>query len=113
MKRLAFLVLLVGCSKSEDHQAPKQQLRPLPVEEIRRGQDACDAYVAKICACPSDHAKDECKLAQSYPAALKLAAETAANPETSQDNAARAQVNIRETAKQCIELMGKLGQCPP
>ncbi|MFT3695055.1 MAG: hypothetical protein QM831_18095 [Kofleriaceae bacterium] len=111
MKRL-LLVLLIGCSKKEEHAAPKQELRPLPVEEIKRAQDACDAYVAKICACPSEAAKDQCKLAHAYPEALKLAGDVAANPESTQDSAARAQVNIRETSKQCIELMGKLGQCP-
>ncbi|HEY0255360.1 MAG TPA: hypothetical protein VGC41_27715 [Kofleriaceae bacterium] len=110
MKHFA-LVLLVACGH-HDEPAKEKPVRPLPAVEVQRAQDACDAYVAKICACPSDKAKGECKLAHAYPEALKLASDTAQNPTTERDSVARAEVNIRETAKQCIELAGKLSGCP-
>jgi hypothetical protein len=98
---------LVACSKSAVPPPPKE-LPPLPAVEVQRGQDACAAYVAKVCACASPAAKQACPLAKALPEALKLALDTAANPATDRDNAMRAQVNVRETAKECIEQTAKL-----
>ena len=103
---------LVACSKASP--PPPKQLPPLPAVEVQRGQDACTAYATKVCACTSPGAQKACPLAKALPDALKLALDTSLNPETDRDNALRAQVNVRETAKECIEQAAKLPSlgCP-
>jgi hypothetical protein len=104
------LVLVTACSKP-DHEAPPpgpKPLAPLPAGEIQRGVDACAAYVTKVCACTSADAQKACPLAKALPDALKLAVDTAADPSIERDSAMRAQVNIRETAKECIEQAARL-----
>lgn len=108
MRALAILVLLVACSKHEDAAPKKAQVPPLPAAEVQRGQDACTAYIAKVCACTSPAALKQCPLAKALPEAMKLALDTAANPETDRNDALRAQTNVLETAKQCIEQVAKL-----
>jgi hypothetical protein len=100
-------IALVACSKSEPPPPPKE-LPALPAAEVQRGHDACAAYVDKVCACASPAAKQACPLAKALPDAMKLALDTATNPTTDRDNAMRAQVNVRETAKECIEQTAKL-----
>lgn len=101
------VMCIAACSKSSPPPPPKQ-LPPLPAVEVQRGQDACAAYATKLCACTSPAAQKACPLAKALPEALKLALETSLNPETDRDNAMRAQVNVRETAKECIEQAAKL-----
>ncbi|CAN5724200.1 hypothetical protein BH11MYX1_BH11MYX1_24540 [soil metagenome] len=113
MKRLVLLAVisLGACSKRSEEPARRQpaaQLAPLPAVEVQRGKDACGAYVAKVCACSSEEAKKACSLAKALPQALEIALETSLNPSTDKDNAMRAQVNVRETAKECIEQAAKL-----
>jgi len=108
MKALAIALLLVACSKHEDAAPKKSAVPPLPAGEVQRGQDACAAYVAKVCACTSPAAQKQCPLAKALPEAMKLALDTAANPETDRADALRAQTNVLETSKQCIEQVAKL-----
>ena len=102
------VVMLVACSNHEDAAPKKPSVAPLPAAEVQRGQDACSAYIAKVCACTSPAAQKQCPLAKALPDAMKLALDTAANPETDHNDALRAQTNVLETAKQCIEQVAKL-----
>jgi hypothetical protein len=105
------IIALCACSKQAEEPArkpPVAQLAPLPAVEVQRGKDACSAYAAKVCACPSPAAHQACALAKALPQALEIALETSLNPSTDKDNAMRAQVNVRETAKECIEQAAKL-----
>ncbi len=111
MKRFLLLLALVACSTRDERHAqklPAPQIAPLPAVEVQRGKDACEAYIAKVCACTSDEAKKACPLAKALPQALLIALQTSANPSTDKDSAMRAQVNVRETAKECIEQAAKL-----
>jgi hypothetical protein len=101
------VMCIAACSKSSPP-PPTKDLPPLPAGEVQRGQDACTAYATKVCACTSPAAQKACPLAKALPDALKLALDTAMNPQTDRDNAMRAQVNVRETAKECIEQAAKL-----
>ena len=114
MKALVLALFLVACSKHEDAAPKKATVPPLPAAEIQRGQDACAAYIAKVCACTSPAAQKQCPLAKALPDAMKLALDTATNPETDRADALRAQTNVLETAKQCIEQVAKLPSigCP-
>ncbi len=114
MRRLVLvlaMVSLAACSKKAEppvQRMPAPQVAPLPAIEVQRGKDACTAYVDKVCACTSDEAKHACALAKALPQALELALATSLDPATNKDNAMRAQVNVRETAKECIEQAAKL-----
>jgi hypothetical protein len=109
---LALLALLVtgACSKQDDPTPARRPpvIPPLPAAEVQRDQDACGAYVAKVCACTTPAAQKQCPLAKALPDAMALALATAVNPDTDRDNAMRAQVNVRETAKECIEQAARL-----
>jgi hypothetical protein len=105
---LLALLCVAACSKHEDAAPKKAAVPPLPAGEVQRGQDACAAYVTKVCACTSPAAQKQCPLAKALPDAMKLALDTAANPETDRADALRAQTNVLETAKQCIEQVAKL-----
>ena len=103
---IAVVLTLLACSKDE----PKKVKPPaaIPAAEVQRGRDACKAYVEKACACTAPAAKQQCPLAKGLPEAYELAAGVALNPETDPVDARRAQVNMRETTKECIEQTAKL-----
>ena len=108
MKRLLLVCLLVACKKQEA--APKQQ--PLPqmtVAEIQRSQDACKAYVDKVCACaatvPAE--QQECDLAKALPEAVRIGVEVSQSPDSKRDDVIGAQDSVRKAVKTCIEHMAQ------
>lgn len=105
MKWLLVLAL-VGCSEKKSD-APSK-LPALSTGEVQRGQDACNAYVTKVCACTAPAAQKQCALAKALPEAMTLALSTAANPQTEHNDALRALQSVRETTKECIEQTAKL-----
>jgi hypothetical protein len=100
------LALLGACSKDEPKKA--KPAAAIPAAEVQRGRDACKLYVERVCACNAPAAKQQCGLAKGLPEAYELAAGVALNPQTDPDDARRAQVNMRETTKECIEQTAKL-----
>jgi len=100
------LLALVACADKKSD-APSK-LPSLPAAEVQRGEDACNAYVAKVCACAAPAAQKQCPLAKALPEAMQLALATAANPTTEHNDALRALTNVRETTKECIEQTAKL-----
>lgn len=106
MRFLALLVV-VGCA-TKSHDPPPPPLPAMPPAEAKRAEDACKAYVDRVCACTSEPAQRQCPLAKPMPDALKLALEVVMNPASRPEDAARAQVNVRETVKECIEQTAKL-----
>ena len=109
--KAALLCMLVACSTSGSSSgagSATKQVPQLPAGEVQRGQDACNAYATKVCACTSPAAQKACPLAKALPEALQLALSTSLNPSTDREDALRAQTNIRETAKNCIEQAAKL-----
>jgi hypothetical protein len=84
--------------------------------EVRRGQDACKAYVDKVCAC-SDAVpamKQPCALARALPDAMQVGLDVAANPESSRRDVLQAHDSVRKIVKECIEEIAKLpaAGCP-
>jgi hypothetical protein len=107
MKQILFaLCVVAACGKSEP--AKKKVVPAMPVEEVQRAKDACKGYVDKACACTAPVGQKQCAAAKAMPEALELAIGVATSPESSSDDAARAQVNVRETVKECIEQTAKL-----
>jgi len=105
VKWLAIVALAAGCHKAAPERRP---IPALPPAEVQRAHDACRAYVDKACSCTAPAAQHQCALATPLPQALELVLATAANPGDDRDAALRAQVNVRETVKECVEELAKL-----
>ena len=75
---------------------------------MKRGQDACRDYVAKVCACAAPDAAKQCGLAKALPDAIQTGLEIATNPETTRRDVLQANDMIRKTMKECIEELAKL-----
>ncbi len=76
--------------------------------EKKRGEEACNAYVARLCACaaarPDDAALAErCELKQAKPEALGLLLGVIEDPKSSEDSMLRAHVEARKLIARCIE----------
>ena len=109
------LLICVGCKKEApappvDHDTAP----PLPAAEIERGQDACQAYVDKVCACTAHAAKDACGLAKALPDALEVARQVSVSPDSHRVDVLQANDSARKTIKECIEQTAKLPSlgCP-
>ena len=100
------LALMAGCkAKEEKKPAVVEKMAP---EEIQRDQDACKAYVDKICACTVPDAKKQCELARALPEAIRIGLEVAASPDSKPDVVRQSLDGVRKTAKECIEQIAKL-----
>jgi hypothetical protein len=112
--RLVLVLALVACSKKEE---PAPAPKPAITEpEVKRGRDACTAYVAKVCACAETVAaqKEPCKLARALPEVVELSMEVAMNGDAKRLDTLQAADSIRKTVKTCIEETAKLpaAGCP-
>ena len=109
---LVALALLLGggCAKQADEPAPPPDDRPapLPAAEVKRGQDACSAYVAQVCACTTDAAQEACGLAKALPDALQVGLEVATSPDSDRRAVLHANDSMRKTIKECIEQTARL-----
>lgn len=115
MKRLLLVCLLVACKKQEA--APTQQPVPqMTPAEIQRSQDACKAYVDKVCACAATvpAVQQECDLAKALPDAVRIGVEVSQSADSKRDDVIGAQSSVRKTVKTCIEKMAQLPSrgCP-
>jgi hypothetical protein len=88
----------------------------MPASEVKRGQDACAAYVDKVCACAetAPAMAQPCALARALPDALQVALDVATNAESARRDALQAQDSVRNIAKACIEEIARLpvAGCP-
>jgi hypothetical protein len=78
--------------------------------EIKRGQDACKAYVDKVCGCAKTlpALTQRCELSRALPDALEVGAEVAASAESTRIDALQAGRTARSIVKECIEQLAKL-----
>jgi hypothetical protein len=77
-------------------------------QEKKRGEDACNTYVAQLCACaaakPDDAAlKERCELKKAKPEALALLMGVIEDPKSSEDSLLRAHVEARKLIAKCID----------
>jgi hypothetical protein len=117
MRWLLAMLVVAGCSKADE---PKSTVEPPPpaiaASEVKRGLDACKAYLANVCACSTTvpAAKEACSLAASLPEAIEVGERLVVNPRSAREDAVQAAGSIRKTVKKCIEETAKLPSlgCP-
>ena len=114
MKRVAFAVLVMFAACKKQAAAPAEHdpsaAPKMPVAELKRGQDACKAYVDRVCACVEKvpAVKEQCGLAKALPDAIEVSEQVSSSPESSKLDVLHAQDSIRKTVKECIEETAKL-----
>jgi hypothetical protein len=103
------VVLCAACSKKKEEPAGPAVQHMSP-EEVKRSEDACKAYVDKVCECATrDPAlATQCNLARALPDAVRLGLEIAASPDSRPADVPQLYESVRKTAKQCIEQSAKL-----
>lgn len=118
MNWLGVLVVALACAAACKNQEapPPSEVPVMSAGEIRRSQDACQAYVDKVCACAQGVAamKQPCALARALPEAIQVALGVAVNPESSRRDVLQAHDTVRKVAKECIEETARLpaAGCP-
>lgn len=106
---LAILVVVaIGCKKQEAAPVDTDTAPPLPAAEVKRGKDACTAYVTQVCACTTEPAKQACALAKALPEAVEVGMQVATSPDSKRREVLQANDSIRKTFKECIEQAAKL-----
>ena len=118
MRPLAAILLAViwtGC-RNEPEATPSAGLPVMQASEIKRGQDACKAYVTRVCACADSVAamKHTCDLARALPDAITVAVDVSAGSDATRRDVLQANRSVRSIVKQCIEETAKLpaAGCP-
>lgn len=113
---LAAAAALAGCKKKQEEPAPAAQPPVIGEVELKRGHDACNTYLAKVCECAKtvEAAREKCKLAKAMPESLEVALQVAAHPETERKDVLQSADALRKTVARCIELTAKLPElgCP-
>lgn len=108
---VALAMSVAGCGKKHDRDEaagpPKVTISP---EEKKLATDACNDYVAKLCACAEKKPElaETCKLKHAKPEALALALGVVADPSSSADSVARARSEVGKIVARCIEEAAQL-----
>ena len=110
-------LVLLACAACKKEAAPAPaELPVMPAAEAKRGQDACKAYVEKVCACAETMPalKQPCGLARALPEAIDVGLSVSANPESTRRDVVQANDSVRKVVKACIEETAKLPSagCP-
>lgn len=106
---LAALALCAACKQQAD--APPPRPAPaMPATEVKRAEDACKAYVDKVCGCARTipALEQPCRLARPLPDAIQVSVEVGASADTAQRDVRQVQDSVRKIAKQCIEELARL-----
>jgi tRNA U34 5-methylaminomethyl-2-thiouridine-forming methyltransferase MnmC len=88
----------------------------MPASEIKRGRDACKAYVDKVCACAETvpAMKQQCALAHALPDAIQVGLDVAESSDSTRRDVLQVHDSVRKIVKQCIEDTARLpaAGCP-
>jgi hypothetical protein len=108
---LAALALCAACKQQADPPPPPATGAPaMPATEVKRAEDACKAYVDKVCGCARTMPALEqpCRLARALPDAVQVSVEVGASTDTAERDVRQVQSGVRKLAKQCIEELARL-----
>ena len=105
MRWLCLLALLGACSKKEEAPPPTNNVSAIPEVELKRGRDACKAYVEKACACAAtiEAAKVKCEEAKAFPDVLKMGTEMTMSTDSTSKDVKQAAMTVRKTIAECIQ----------
>ena len=114
---LCLALALAGCKQASAPAPSAGSDRPVvSAGEVKRGQDACKAYVDKVCACAATHPdlQKACGLAKALPEAMQVALDVAATADSTRQDVLQANDSMRKVVKECIEETAKLAPsgCP-
>lgn len=116
MKWLLVLVIAGAACKKHSEPPPPSDVPVMPASEIKRGQDACRAYVDKVCGCAATvpALQQPCSLARALPDAMQVSLAVAGNPESKRRDVLQAHESVRNIVKECIEQTARLpaAGCP-
>ena len=112
MKALVIAVALfaVGCKKQQEQAPPPNNAPTIPLDELKRGEDACKALVEKACACADTvvAAKEACEKARAFPEVLEMTTQVTMSKDSSPMDVKQATMTIRSTIAACIEQTAQL-----
>ncbi len=113
---LGAVLALPACSKKQASEGQEAAPSPLPKAEAERGMKACEAYVARLCACAETHPElaEDCTLAKARPQAFALNLELSATAGLESADQTAVKVEARKIAAGCFEADSKLDpeMCP-
>jgi hypothetical protein len=106
---LAAALLCAAC-KQQAEPPPPPPVPAMPAAEVKRAQDACKAYVDKVCGCArAMPALDPaCRLARALPDAIQVGLDVGASADSTQRDVRQVQDSVRKIAKECIEELARL-----
>lgn len=115
---LAVLALVAACKKAEEAPPPPTNNEPaIPAAELERGEEACNTFVQKACACGETvpAAKPKCEAAKAFTETVKMGTELTMSKDSSAKDVKQAALTIRKTIAECIEETAQLPAlgCPP
>jgi hypothetical protein len=113
MKRaLCILVLFAACKKKAEEAPPARVNNDpaIPAAELKRGQDACNAFLEKACKCAETvpAAKETCEAAKAFPEVVKMGTELTMSTDSTQKDVKQAAATIRKTIAECIQQTARL-----
>jgi hypothetical protein len=115
---LALALALAGtaCKKQQEEPPPGPPSSAIGEAELKRGRDACQAYVEQVCACAKTvaAAARPCELAKALPESIEVAMQVSAHPETERKDVVQSASAVRKAIARCIEQTVRLPQlgCP-
>lgn len=105
------LALAGGACKKQEKAAPQEApAKMMSADEIKRSEDACKAYVERVCACAKTvpAAVTACRGAEAQPEAMRIALEVASSPDSKPVIVQQSLDGVRKIVKACIEQTAKL-----
>ena len=104
------LALASGCKKQEKRAAQEAPAKMMSADEVKRSEDACKAYVDRVCACAKTvpAAETACRDGQAQPEAMRIALEVASSPDSKPVVVQQSLEGVRKIVKECIEQTAKL-----
>jgi hypothetical protein len=109
-RALLAAALLLGACRQQEDRPPAAGSAVIGEVELKRGRDACGAYVEQVCACAKTvpAAQEPCALARALPESIEVAVEVSAHPDTERKDAVQSAAAIRKAIARCIEKAAKL-----
>jgi hypothetical protein len=104
---LVVLALVAGCKKKDDAAPPPPTNNEpaIPAAELKRGEDACNAYVAAACKCAETvpAAQERCAEAKAFPEVVRMGTELTMSKDSEVKDVKQAAQTIRKTIASCIQ----------